>query len=67
MGEANLNLSEYSEEESKIFKIPLRKCFDPEAYIEVGLKATLVKEKKQETPKAGASTDKSDSAIQALM
>ena len=63
MGEADLNLSEYSEEESKIFKLPLIKCFDPEAYIEVGLRATPVKEAKQQTPKAGAATDKSDSAI----
>jgi hypothetical protein len=54
LGEADLNLSEYSEDESKIFKLPLKKCFDAEAYIEVGLRATPVKEKKEQTPKAGS-------------
>lgn len=39
MGEANLNLSEYEEDEWKTFKLPLNKCDDPNAYIEIGMKA----------------------------
>lgn len=40
LGEADLNLSEYAEHEFKIFKLPLKNCADPEAFIEVGLKAS---------------------------
>ncbi len=39
LGEANLDLSLYGENESKIIKLPLNKCADPDAYIEVGMKA----------------------------
>ena len=39
LGEANLDLSLYVENESKIIKLPLLKCADPDAYIEVGMKA----------------------------
>lgn len=46
-GEADLNLSEYSEDEFKIIKLMLKKCEDPNAYIEVGLRATPAKEKKE--------------------
>jgi hypothetical protein len=45
LGEADLNLSDYSETEFKIFKLPLKKCLDEDAYIEVGLRATQSKEK----------------------
>jgi hypothetical protein len=40
LGEADLNLCDYSETDFKIFRIPLKKCLDEEAYIEVGLRAT---------------------------
>ena len=40
LGESDLNLSDYAENEYKLFKIPLKKCNDQEAYIEVGLRAT---------------------------
>ena len=46
LGEADLNLSEYSEGEDKILKLPLRKCFDSEAYIEVSIKATPARDTK---------------------
>ncbi len=49
LGEADLNLSDYSENEFKIFKINLKNCADPEGYIEVGLRATVARDK---TPKA---------------
>lgn len=39
LGEANLDLSLYQEGEVKLFKLPLTKCSDPDAYIEVGMKA----------------------------
>jgi hypothetical protein len=45
LGEADLNLSEYQENEFKLIKLPLKNCADPEAYIEVGLRGTLAKEK----------------------
>lgn len=45
LGEAELNLSDYTENEYKIFKLPLTKCSDDEAFIEVGLRATQAKEK----------------------
>ena len=50
LGEADLNLSDYLENEYKILKLPLRKCGDPDAYIEIGLRGTLAVEKT--TPKA---------------
>mmetsp|Transcript_16767 Transcript_16767/g.16034 ORF Transcript_16767/g.16034 Transcript_16767/m.16034 type:complete len:132 (-) Transcript_16767:590-985(-) len=40
LGEAQLNLSDYLEGEFKMLKLPLDKCVDPEAFIEVGLRAT---------------------------
>mmetsp|Transcript_16275 Transcript_16275/g.15647 ORF Transcript_16275/g.15647 Transcript_16275/m.15647 type:complete len:180 (-) Transcript_16275:439-978(-) len=39
LGEANLNLSDYIEDEEVNFKLSLRKCDDSEAFIEVGMKA----------------------------
>jgi hypothetical protein len=41
LGEADLNLSDYTENDYKVMKIPLRKCADPDAYIEVALRGTL--------------------------
>lgn len=57
-------MSEYYEDEFKIFKLPLKRCFDAEAYIEVGLRATPSKEKTSSTPK-GSKNDlnRSDSAV----
>ncbi len=40
LGEADLNLAEYHEDEFKYMKLPLRKCDDTEAFIEVGIRAT---------------------------
>jgi N-terminal C2 in EEIG1 and EHBP1 proteins len=45
LGEAELNLSDYVENEEKLFKIPLSKCEDPDAFIEVGMKAYDAEEK----------------------
>jgi hypothetical protein len=67
LGEADLNLSEYYEDEFKIFKLSLRKCFDPEAYIDVGLRATPAKEKTSSTPKGKPDLNKSDSAVHQLL
>jgi len=63
LGEADLNLSEYSEDEFKIFKLPLKKCADPDAYIEVGLKATASKEKKETPGRSGADKSGKEAAI----
>jgi hypothetical protein len=41
LGEADLNLCEYGENDYKIIKISLRKCEDPNAFIEVGLKGIV--------------------------
>lgn len=45
LGEADLNLSDYLENEYKTFKLPLKNCADADAFIEVGLRATQAKEK----------------------
>ena len=45
MGEAELDLSDYVENEVKLFKIPLTKCDDPDAFIEIGMKAYDVEQK----------------------
>ena len=37
-------MAKFSLEESNVMKIPLMKCEDPDAYIEVGLKATEVED-----------------------
>lgn len=50
LGEADLNLSDYAENEYKILRLSLRKCDDPNAYIEVGLRGTVAAERGQ-TPK----------------
>ncbi|CDW83998.1 UNKNOWN [Stylonychia lemnae] len=55
LGEADLNLSDYQENEFRYMKLPLRNCSDPDAYLEVGLKATQAREKKTDTPKASQS------------
>ncbi len=52
IGEADLNLSEYTENEYKILKIPMKNCADPDAFIEVGLKGSQAKEKKSTTDPA---------------
>lgn len=49
IGEADLNLSEYKEDEFNILKLSLKNCQDSDGYIEVGLKANQVK-----TPKGGS-------------
>jgi hypothetical protein len=39
LGEADLNLSSYSEGgDFKFMKLPLRKCADEDAYIEIGIR-----------------------------
>jgi hypothetical protein len=45
LGEADLNLSLYSENEFKILKLPLKGCSDSDAYIEVGIKGTSAVDK----------------------
>jgi len=39
LGEADLDLSLYHEDEVVTLKLSLRKCADPDAFIEVGMKA----------------------------
>lgn len=50
LGEADLNLSDYAENEYKILRLSLRKCDDPNAFIEVGLRGTIAVERGQ-TPR----------------
>lgn len=45
LGEADLNLRDYSEKEFKIIKLPLKKCIDEEAFMEIGLRALPSKAK----------------------
>jgi hypothetical protein len=40
LGEAELDMSRFSLEESNVMRLSLSKCSDPDAFIEVGLKAT---------------------------
>lgn len=40
LGEADLNLSDYTEYEFRYMRLPLKGCSDSDAFIEVGLKAT---------------------------
>lgn len=61
LGEADLNLSEYGENEYKTMKLNLRKCEDSNAYIEVALRGTLVQEK---TPRARESIDGNNQSSQ---
>lgn len=51
MGETDLNLSDYAENEFRYYKLALKNCADPDAYIEVGLRGVVAKEKKESTPK----------------
>jgi hypothetical protein len=53
LGEANLDLSLYQEGEVKIFKLPLNKCNDPDAYIEVGMKAFEADDKNSARKQSG--------------
>jgi hypothetical protein len=64
LGEADLNLSDYSETEFKVFKIPLKKCLDETAYIEVGLRATPAKEK---SSRGGKDSSEAKDSMIALM
>lgn len=65
LGEAELNLSSYTENDYKVMKIPLRNCSDPDGYIEVALRGTLAPEKK--TPRGGRdSVDAKDQINMAL-
>lgn len=59
LGEADLNLSEYGENEYKTMKLSLRKCEDPSGQIEVALRGTQVQEK---TPRAKESIDTNQSS-----
>ena len=59
MGEADLNLSDYAENEYKVLKLSLRKCDDPNAYVEVALRGTVAHDKTSAT-KARESTDSKD-------
>ena len=49
LGEADLNLSNYTENEFKIIKLPLKNCSDPDGFIEIGLRGVLAKEKERRT------------------
>ena len=43
-----MNLSHFGDGEFKIFKLSLKNCKDPDAYIEVALKGTFTSEKPRE-------------------
>ncbi len=58
LGEADLNLSDYTENDFKIMRLPLKKCADPDAFIEIGLKA--VEAPAAKTPRARESLDGQD-------
>ena len=45
LGETEVNLRDYSEDHFKIIRLHLKKCIDNEAFIEVGLKASVSKNK----------------------
>mmetsp|Transcript_117602 Transcript_117602/g.163787 ORF Transcript_117602/g.163787 Transcript_117602/m.163787 type:complete len:84 (+) Transcript_117602:216-467(+) len=51
LGEAQLDLTSYGHNESKVMKLPLEKCDFEGAYIEIALKGTEAKSKT--TPKGG--------------
>lgn len=51
LGEAQLDLTNYGLNESKIMKLPLEKCEYEGAYIEISIKGTEAKSKS--TPKTG--------------
>lgn len=63
LGEADLNLSDYTEGEYRIMKLTLKNCADPDGFIEIGLRATQAKEKESSTPKSksGVGRDLKDS------
>ena len=52
LGEADLNLIDYGDGEYKILKLQLKKCADPDAYVEVGLRGTAGKEKGLDTSRS---------------
>ena len=56
LGEADLNLCDYSEGEFRYVKLPLKGCADSEAYVEVGLKATQVRDKNKSSSIVGSLT-----------
>ncbi len=60
-----MNLSEYAEGEFKIFRLPLNKCVDEEAYIEVGLRANEAKSEKKK--KEGDNNDEEKEKITYLL
>ena len=61
LGEAELNLSLYSEDEPASYKIPLKKCVDPDAYLDLTLFAVPIPDKTINTPKSnGAGHEKSE-------
>jgi len=68
LGEADLNLSEYSEGEFKIMKLPLKNCSDTDAFIEIGIKGSQAKEKKEapSTPKEQNTEENKEQIIRAL-
>ena len=47
-----MNLSDYQENEYKIIKLPLKKCDDPDGYIEIGLKGSVVPKDGKPLPRA---------------
>jgi hypothetical protein len=46
LGEADLNLCDYAEGEFNYMQLSLKGCSDSSAFIEVGLKATQIRDKK---------------------
>lgn len=45
LGEADMNLCDYGENDYRTLKLNLKKCEDPNAYIEVAIRGTQAQEK----------------------
>ncbi|CDW77592.1 UNKNOWN [Stylonychia lemnae] len=63
LGEADLNLCDYGENDYRNLKLPLRKCDDSAAYIEVAIRGTQAQEK---TPRGRESIDSNNQLSMAL-
>lgn len=62
-----MNLSEYGENEYKVIKINLRKCDDPSAYIEVGLRGVVATEKANTSKNLARESTDAKSQLMVLM
>jgi hypothetical protein len=52
LGEADLDMAQFSEGEPNVMRLKLSECEDPDAFIEVGLKATEHTKEDSATPRS---------------